>query len=94
VKLSGRQAGVDHIRQLRTENRWSQGELAERIGGDGGQISRYETANAAVLGKPPRPGRLRDPELAAHPLDVHATSEELLAFGDLADDLLGRVPSV
>lgn len=32
----------DRIRQLRTENRWSQGDLAERIGGDAGQISRYE----------------------------------------------------
>ncbi len=32
----------DRIRQLRAEHKWSQGELAERIGGDAAQISRYE----------------------------------------------------
>lgn len=37
----------DRIRQLRNENRWSQADLAERIGGDAGQISRYETAKIA-----------------------------------------------
>src|SRR3546814_5183955 len=41
--------------------------------------------HAAVLGEPPSPGRLRDLELAAHPLEIHATSEKLLAFGELAD---------
>ncbi len=33
----------EKIRQLRSERGWSQGELAARLGGDPGQISRYET---------------------------------------------------
>ncbi len=33
----------EKIRQLRGERGWSQGELAARLGGDPGQISRYET---------------------------------------------------
>jgi transcriptional regulator with XRE-family HTH domain len=33
----------ERIRQLRAERGWSQGELAARLGGDPGQISRYET---------------------------------------------------
>ena len=49
--------------------------------------------HAAVLGEPPRPGRLGDLELAAHLLGIHAPGQELLAFGELADDLLGRMPS-
>jgi transcriptional regulator with XRE-family HTH domain len=32
----------DRIRELRTERHWSQGELAEQIGSDARQISRYE----------------------------------------------------
>lgn len=32
----------DRVKQLRNENKWSQGDLAERIGGDAAQISRYE----------------------------------------------------
>jgi transcriptional regulator with XRE-family HTH domain len=30
------------VKQLRKEHGWSQGELAERVGGDPAQISRYE----------------------------------------------------
>ena len=33
----------EKIRQLRSERGWSQGQLAARLGGDPGQISRYET---------------------------------------------------
>ncbi len=33
----------EKIKQLRRERGWSQGELAARLGGDPGQISRYET---------------------------------------------------
>jgi transcriptional regulator with XRE-family HTH domain len=33
----------EKIRQLRSERGWSQSELAARLGGDPGQISRYET---------------------------------------------------
>jgi DNA-binding XRE family transcriptional regulator len=33
----------EKIRQLRSERGWSQGELAAWLGGDPGQISRYET---------------------------------------------------
>jgi transcriptional regulator with XRE-family HTH domain len=32
----------DRIRQLRAERSWSQGELAARLGGDPGRVSRYE----------------------------------------------------
>jgi transcriptional regulator with XRE-family HTH domain len=32
----------ERVKQLRKENGWSQGELAERVGGDPAQISRYE----------------------------------------------------
>ncbi len=32
----------ERVKQLRKEHGWSQGELAERIGGDPAQISRYE----------------------------------------------------
>jgi transcriptional regulator with XRE-family HTH domain len=32
----------DQIKQLRKERGWSQGDLAARVGGDAGQISRYE----------------------------------------------------
>ena len=49
--------------------------------------------HAAVLGEPAMPGRLGDLELAAHLLEVHAAGEELLALGELADDLIRRVPS-
>lgn len=37
----------DRVKQLRTENKWSQGELADRIGGDAAQISRYEHGHIA-----------------------------------------------
>ncbi|MDP9074387.1 MAG: helix-turn-helix domain-containing protein [Actinomycetota bacterium] len=33
---------ADRVKQLRNEHSWSQGELAERIGADPAQISRYE----------------------------------------------------
>ena len=33
----------ERIKQLRRERGWSQGELATQLGGDPGQISRYET---------------------------------------------------
>jgi transcriptional regulator with XRE-family HTH domain len=33
----------ERIRQLRRERGWSQGDLATRLGGDPGQVSRYET---------------------------------------------------
>ena len=32
----------ERVKQLRKEHGWSQGELAERVGGDPAQISRYE----------------------------------------------------
>ena len=32
----------ERIKELRTEHGWSQGELAEHVGGDARQISRYE----------------------------------------------------
>ena len=32
----------ERVKQLRKEQGWSQGELAERVGGDPAQISRYE----------------------------------------------------
>jgi transcriptional regulator with XRE-family HTH domain len=38
---------ADRVKQLRSEHGWSQGELAERIGGDPAQISRYENARIA-----------------------------------------------
>jgi transcriptional regulator with XRE-family HTH domain len=38
---------AERVKQLRAERGWSQGELAERIGGDPAQISRYENARIA-----------------------------------------------
>ena len=35
----------ERIKVLRKENGWSQGELAEKIGADGRQISRYENGH-------------------------------------------------
>ena len=37
----------DRIRQLRKERKWSQGDLATEVGGDAGQISRYENGHIA-----------------------------------------------
>jgi len=37
----------DRIRQLRKERKWSQGDLAAEVGGDAGQISRYENGHIA-----------------------------------------------
>lgn len=37
----------ERIKQLRGEHRWSQGDLATKIGADAGQISRYENAHIA-----------------------------------------------
>ena len=47
--------------------------------------------HAAVLVAPAVPGRLGDLEVPGHLLDGLALAEELLALGQLADDLLGRV---
>lgn len=33
---------AERVKQLRTEHTWSQGDLAERVGADPAQISRYE----------------------------------------------------
>src|SRR4051812_29565731 len=38
---------ADRVKQLRDEHRWPQGELAERIGADPAQISRYENSRIA-----------------------------------------------
>ena len=38
---------AERVRQLRSEHSWSQGELAEKIGGDPAQISRYENGRIA-----------------------------------------------
>jgi len=38
---------AERVKQLRAERGWSQGELAERIGGDPAQISRYEHGRIA-----------------------------------------------
>lgn len=37
----------ERIKQLRSEHRWSQGDLATKINADAGQISRYENAHIA-----------------------------------------------
>ncbi len=37
----------ERIKNLRSERRWSQGDLAQRIGADAGQISRYENGHIA-----------------------------------------------
>ncbi len=49
--------------------------------------------HAAVLVPPTVPGRLGDLEVTAHLVDGLALAEELVALGQLADDLLGRVPA-
>jgi hypothetical protein len=49
--------------------------------------------HAAVLVVPVVPGRLGDLEVPGYVLQRSALSEELVAFGELAGDLLGRVPS-
>ena len=38
---------ADRVKQLRTENTWSQNDLADRIGADPAQISRYENGKIA-----------------------------------------------
>lgn len=38
---------ADRVKQPRGEHGWSQGELADKIGGDPAQISRYENAHIA-----------------------------------------------
>jgi transcriptional regulator with XRE-family HTH domain len=35
----------ERIKELRTEHRWSQGDLAAKVGADAGQISRYENGH-------------------------------------------------
>jgi transcriptional regulator with XRE-family HTH domain len=37
----------ERIKALRSEHRWSQGDLATKIGADAGQISRYENGHIA-----------------------------------------------
>lgn len=37
----------ERIKALRSEHRWSQGDLAAKIGADAGQISRYENGHIA-----------------------------------------------
>lgn len=48
--------------------------------------------HAAVLGQPPVPRRLGDLEMSAHLVELSARREELVALGELADDLIRRVP--
>jgi transcriptional regulator with XRE-family HTH domain len=38
---------ADRVKQLRTEHTWSQNDLADRIGADPAQISRYENGKIA-----------------------------------------------
>jgi transcriptional regulator with XRE-family HTH domain len=47
---------AERVKQLRAERGWSQGELAERIGGDPAQISRYCSSTPLPAGPsvPPR----------------------------------------
>jgi transposase InsO family protein len=39
------------------------------------------------------PGRLGDLEVPAHPVELGATRQELVALSKLADDLVGRMPT-
>jgi hypothetical protein len=80
-------------------------QVAGGLGGPGARRIRGETReehlagvdvdedHAMVLAQPPRPGRLCDAELAAHLLDGHAARQELLALGELPDNLLRRSSS-
>ena len=48
--------------------------------------------HTAVLGNPAMPRRLSDLQMPAHLVEFLAGSEELVALGELADDLIRRVP--
>ena len=48
--------------------------------------------HAAVLGHPAVPGGVGDLEMSTHFVESGATGQELVAFGELADDLVGCVP--
>jgi len=50
--------------------------------------------HAPVLGEPPMPRRLGNPELSAHLLHRHTTSHQLVALRQLADDLLRRMTAL
>src|SRR4030095_9064405 len=60
-------------------------ELLEPLG-----VVRLETA---VLGDPAVPGRLGDLKVPAHLVELAATRQELVALSQLADDLVGRMPT-
>ncbi len=45
-----------------------------------------------AINNPSVPGRLCDLEMATHRIKFGAPSEELVALGQLADDLIRRVP--
>src|SRR5690606_34524516 len=53
---------------------------------------RVARLHAAVLGDPAVPGRLRDLQMPADLVELGPAGEELVALGELADDLVGRVP--
>src|SRR5690606_30214538 len=48
--------------------------------------------HAAVLSDPTMPGRLRDLQVPAHLVELGTAGEQLVALGELPDDLVGRVP--
>ena len=48
--------------------------------------------HAAVLGQPAVPGRLGDLQVPADLVEFGPAGQELVAFGELADDLVGSVP--
>jgi transcriptional regulator with XRE-family HTH domain len=75
----------ERVRQLREERAWPQGELAERIGADPAQISRYEN------GKITRPADVvirlaelsgTDRELVLSFIDALVTKTRLKALAD------------
>src|SRR5690606_10797673 len=53
---------------------------------------RVARLHAAVLGDPAVPGRLRDLQMSADLGELGPAGEELVALGELADDLVWRVP--
>jgi hypothetical protein len=48
--------------------------------------------HAAVLGQPAMPRRLSDLQVTAHLAEILSGPEELVALGQLADDLIRRMP--
>jgi hypothetical protein len=52
-------------------------------------LSRF---HAAVLGHPAMPGRLGDLQMTAHLVEFLTLRQQLVALGELADDLIRRVP--